>query len=169
MRKIYDQEESFLDGQIAVIILNENKEQVLGFVDNDLALLIEVPNPKTGYHFKDIIHVSGPIGNQLFRDDFLKEYNAIKVNEKSKISTFTFTLKTNTKEGFVAQDLFKIKHVFKSYRQDVQFLNFFTQQNRNQMYGWCSAESFSQAEELLKLATKEIKEVTNKIDFNANQ
>lgn len=78
------------DCYLAAIILNDEKEQVYGIVKNDLALLERIPKPETGFFYKDVIKVKGPIGKQLFRDDEIEKYQAIELYKASNILTFTF-------------------------------------------------------------------------------
>lgn len=149
-----ERSKSFDDSELGVIILDKQGEQVLGLIKSNLALLIEVPNPKTSYYLEDIVEVIGPTGNQRLRDDFVPEYKALKVYEKSNIQTFTFRI--ISEQEITAGDFFHIQGNFKSERQNFQLLDFFGKRNVKQVFGWCSATSVEQAKNILKSSTEEI-------------
>lgn len=77
-------------------------------VKNHLALLERIPNPETGFRYKDIVKVKGPVGTQLFRDDLIKEYEVIEIHKSSEILTFSFeVIIPHFKEYFEFIDWFK--------------------------------------------------------------
>ena len=132
------------DYYLVAIILNNDKEQVYGIVKNDLALLDHIPKPETGFFYKDVVKVKGPIGKQLFRDEEIDEYQAIEVYKASNIPTFTFSAIIPD-----SKDYFKFLEWFKERGQKVEFPWTSNDNNKGWRNGRCTAENIEQAKEIL--------------------
>ena len=132
------------DSYLAAIILNEEREQVYGIVKNNLALLERIPEPETGFFYKDVVKVKGPVGKQFFRDDEIDEYQAFEVYKSSNIPTFTFNAVIPD-----SSDYFSLLDWFKENGQEVKFP--WTPNNNNKEWrkGLCTAENIEQAKKLL--------------------
>lgn len=132
------------DNFLAAIILNKDRDQVYGIVKKNLARLERIPRPETGFFYKDIVKVKGPIGTQLFRDDEIAEYEATEIYKPSNISTYTFKAIISK-----STDYFKFLNWFKEHGQKVEFpwsSNENTQEWRN---GRCTANNLEQAKKIL--------------------
>ena len=101
VEKRNQRKDPFVAAKSCYIVLSQNKEQVLGFLNKKNALLFQTPNPKSGYHFEDIVEVEGPIGRTQLRDDFINQYKAIRIISRSELPTYNFRL--------TADSLFTIK------------------------------------------------------------
>lgn len=77
------------DSWLSAIILDAEKNQVYGRVKNDLALLRSF-HPKTQFNYLDVVEVIGPIGTQMYRDDEVTVYKAIKLSQSSGNKTFRY-------------------------------------------------------------------------------
>jgi hypothetical protein len=132
------------DCYVAAIILNEEREQVYGIVKNDLALLERIPKPETGFFYKDVIKVKGPIGKQLFRDDEIDEYQALELFKSSNIPTFTFKAVIPD-----SKDYFKFLDWFKENGQKVEFTWTSNDNYKEWRNGFCTAENIEQAKKIL--------------------
>jgi len=132
------------DCYLAAIILNDEKEQVYGIVKKDLALLERIPKPETGFFYKDVIKVKGPIGKQLFRDDEINEYQAIELYKSSNIPTFTFKAIIPD-----SNDYFKFLDWFEESGQKVEFPWTSNDNNQEWRKGRCTAENLEQAKKIL--------------------
>jgi hypothetical protein len=132
------------DCYLAAIILNDKKDQVYGIVKNDLALLERIPKPETGFFYKDVVKVKGPIGKQLFRDDEINEYQAIELYKASNIPTFTFKAVI-----LDSSDYFKFLDWFKESGHKVEFPWTSNANNKEWINGRCAAENLEQAKKIL--------------------
>jgi hypothetical protein len=102
------------DDWLAYIDLDGDK--VLAKVKGELAILERIPKPETGYHYKDIVKVTGPIGKKFFRDEKINEYKAIGIHKESGYLTFSFeAILPNDK------DYFSLLESFKGTNQKVEF------------------------------------------------
>src|SRR5690606_5655151 len=119
--------------------LNKNRDQVYGIVKKDLARLERIPRPETGFFYKDIVKVKGPIGTQLFRDDEIAEYEATEIYKSSNISTFTFKAIISK-----STDYFKFLDWFKEHEQKVEFPWSTNEDNQEWRTGRCTAENLEQ-------------------------
>jgi len=70
--------------------VNLGNDKVWAQIRGNYALLTDIPKPETGYFYKDMVQVEGPVGTTKFKDDDLFVYNVIKLHKKSNIPTFTF-------------------------------------------------------------------------------
>ncbi len=132
------------DCYLAAIIVNEHKEQVYGIVRNGLALLKRIPNPETGFFYKDVVKVKGPIGKQLFRDDEIDEYQALELYKASNIPTFSFKVVIPD-----SMDYFMLLDWFKENKQKVELPWTSNNNNKEWSKGRCTAENIEQAQEIL--------------------
>ncbi|MFN8153820.1 MAG: hypothetical protein U0Y08_05975 [Bacteroidia bacterium] len=146
------------DTYLAAIKLNDAGEQVYGRVKNKLALLEQIPDPETGYHYKDVVEVVGPTGKQLYRDDEIDEYRAVELITPSHISTFAF-------EAIIPdpRDYFRLIDCFKENGQKVEFPWASLENNSDWRSGLCTAENLNHAERILKgfVSKKEGRQVKN--------
>ena len=133
------------DVYLAAIILNKEREQVYGIIKNDLALLIRIPKPETGFFYKDVVKVTGPTGKQFFRDDEIDEYEVIGLHKASNIPTFTFKAIIPN-----SNDYFKFLDWFKKYGQKAEFPWSSRDNNREWRKGYCTAKNLEDAERILK-------------------
>lgn len=133
----------FPDQFIAVIQLNED-EKVYASVKKGLARLDRIPKPETGYSYLDIIEVRGPVGKEMFRDDEINIYKALKIIQKSNRPTFTFKAILPEKK-----DYFYLLQAFEDVRQKAEFPWSTTDNNLSWRKGYCSTESIQQAEQTL--------------------
>ncbi|OFX87838.1 MAG: hypothetical protein A2W99_16110 [Bacteroidetes bacterium GWF2_33_16] len=133
------------DKWLAVIILDENLEQVYGKVRNNLAILERIPKPETGYSYLDIVTVEGPIGKQLFRDEEIDVYKAIGIYRRSNILTFTYNaIIPNSK------DYFRLLDWFKAYDKKAEFPWSPNDKNMEWRKGYCTADNLEQANRILR-------------------
>ncbi len=132
------------DVYLAAIILNKEREQVYGIIKNDLALLERIPKPETGFFYKDIVRVKGPIGTQLFRDDEIDEYEVIELYKSSNIPTYTFKAVIPD-----SRDYFKFLDWFKEHGLEVEFPWSSRDNNKEWRKGYCTAENLEQAKRIL--------------------
>jgi hypothetical protein len=135
----------FPDHFIAVILLNEN-EKVYGCVKNGLALLDHIPKPETGYHYLDIVEIEGSVGKQMFRDDEIDVFKAIKIYRKSNRPTFTFKAILPDKK-----DYFYLKQEFEDFEQKVEFPWSSIDNNQAWRKGYCTAENIEQAQQIMTI------------------
>lgn len=98
------------------IRLGDKGESVTGRLKGDYALIEQIPEPESGYFYKDQVKVKGPIGLRFFRDDEIAEYQAIALFKRTKIQTFTF-------EGIISnsKDYFDLREAFFKIGQAVEF------------------------------------------------
>lgn len=95
------------DCWFAAIILNDIGDQVYGRVKNNLALIENLPNANTGYHYRDIIKVNKTNKQQLYKDDYIPEFKVQELFSPSKNLTFQFkAIISNTTEYFDLQQWF---------------------------------------------------------------
>lgn len=133
------------DEWLAIVILTENKDRTDGIIKNDLALLDRVPDPITGYHYKDVVKVKGPTGNKWHAGDAeLNEYKAIEIHQRSKYLTFSF-------EAILSQssDYFTLVGAFEKDNICVEFPWVNLDNNFEWRKGYCAAESFQIAQNIL--------------------
>jgi|GEM_PF-4578903 len=132
------------DSWFSAVILNEQRKQAYARVKNNLALIQSLPDAETGIHYQDILEVSGPCGEQLYRDDLISEYKSIKIHQPSDNLTFKFqAIISNSSEYFDLKDWFTKYNqvgelVFKGKYEKEEWLNCY-----------CSAKSVSQVEQIL--------------------
>jgi hypothetical protein len=122
-----------------------NGDQVRARIKNNLALLEGVPKPETGYHYKDVVNVIGPVGKQFFRDDEINEYKATGVYKKSEYRTFSFeAILPRYKDYFCLLDSFKkadsmARFPWSSSNYDLEWRR-----------GYCAAINIERVKDILK-------------------
>ena len=131
------------DHYLAAILL-EN-DQVYGEVKGELAILTNIPKPTSGYFYKDVVKVTGPIGKQFFRDEEIFEFKAVGIFKKSNIPTFTFDAILPK-----SQDYFYLMNEFKGENLRVRYK---WSPNGNPTVwekGYCTANSLDEVEKILE-------------------
>jgi hypothetical protein len=131
------------DQFIAVIQLNENVK-VYASVKKGFARLDRIPKPETGYSYLDIIEIQGPVAKEMFRDDEINVYKAVKIIKKSNRPTFTFKAILPDKK-----DYFYLLQAFEDLKQKAEYPWSTTDNNLTWRKGRCTAESLEQAEQIL--------------------
>ena len=124
--------------------VNVGKDQVYARIKGDLALLDRVPEPETGYHFKDVVRVRGPIGKTYFRDEEISVYETIEVTKRSGIPTFRFKAIVPT-----SNDYFSLLNCFRGERTHVEFPYSSRDINSEWRLGFCAASSIEEAKLIL--------------------
>ena len=132
------------DTYLAAIILNDTKVQVYGRVKGDLALLEQIPEPQSGYCYKDVVKVMGPIGKQLYRDEEIGVYQVVSLFETSAIPTFLFTAVIPE-----PRDYFRFLDWFKENGQKAEFPWLTEGRNNEWRSGLCTAANLEHASALL--------------------
>ncbi|MFI0426889.1 MAG: hypothetical protein ACH34V_08045 [Flavobacterium sp.] len=130
---------------IAAIILDSERNQTYGKVKNGFAIIERVPKPESGFNYLDIVKVNGPIGKQLYKDDEIEEYEAIEVEQKSDLKTYSY-------EAILpkSSDYFRLLEWFieNGQKTEMEFsMNF---NEKRWLKGYCSSKSIEEADRILK-------------------
>jgi hypothetical protein len=112
-------------------------------IKDDLALLESVPNPSTGYHYRDIVEVRGPIGTIPFRDKEISIYELVQLLESSGIPTFLFKAKIPTTDGY-----FSLVSSF-GKEESISFPYSSKDNNKEWRKGYCAVQSYERLMEIL--------------------
>ena len=150
---------------VAIILEND---QVYGEVKGELALLNGIPKPESGYFYKDVVKVIGPVGKQFFRDEEIFEFKAVGIYRKSNLSTFTFYAILPK-----SQDYFYLMEEFKGENLRARFKWFPNGNPTTWEKGYCTANSLEEAEKILeqfvsKGEGREVKNI-NKWDYDIDK
>lgn len=79
-----------------------------GMVREDLALLQSIPPVVTGYGYRDIVSIRGPIGSEYFRDDPIPQFMVTGLHSASSLETYVFkAILPTSKSYFYLLDAFK--------------------------------------------------------------
>jgi hypothetical protein len=133
------------DSYLAAVQLGDKREQAYAIVKDNLALIKSLPPFETGYHFYDVVKVTGPSGQQKFKDDFISVYKAVELHCPSDNYTFQFqAIISNTSEYFHLQELFS-KY---SQSSSLVWKTIYGQNEWNLCF--CSAKHLAQARVILE-------------------
>lgn len=105
-------------------------------VKNGLAILDRIPHPKTGYYYRDVVKVKGPVGKSCFRDEEIQLYQAAGLHHPSPYPSFTFEAVAPLKG-----DYFKLAGTSSPLVYQVEFSYSDTEPNYNFREGVCAAHS----------------------------
>ena len=131
------------DYYLAAIILE--KDQVYGRVKQNLAILDGIPKPVCGYFYKDVVKITGPAGKQPFRDEEIYEFKAVGIHKKSNLPTFVFYAILPK-----SKDYFFLMNEFKGENLKVRFRWFPNGNPTSWEKGYCTANSFEEAKNILE-------------------
>jgi hypothetical protein len=128
----------------AAIILDQDLTTVHGMVKKGYALIKSLPEPSTGYRYKDIVKVTKTNYVQYYREDKIPEYEAISVYKRSKHKTFSFELKLC---DYI--DYFPLQDNFKEFDQKILIPDFKEDKVGTWLTSYCSSNDIDQARTIL--------------------
>jgi hypothetical protein len=103
----------FVKPDIWLACIELGNDRVFGKIKGNLALLESIPEPSTGFRFKDVVEVSDPVGTTIFRDEQISIYKAQRVIRPSKFPTFSFeAIVSSSNDWFDLSEVFKRQNTF---------------------------------------------------------
>ncbi|MFA6455664.1 MAG: hypothetical protein WCW40_02490 [Bacteroidota bacterium] len=114
--------------------------RVYARIKKDCALLERVPTPESGYHFKDVVRIRGPVGKSYFRDEEIMVYEALEVVIPSHIQSFRFTAIVPT-----PGDYFALVDCFRGATTHVEFPYSTKEFDPEWRMGFCAARNMQEA------------------------